>query len=263
MLVRSLSVEQEDFPLIAYDQVVTETNVVADTANAAFPISRVANWETHLYWMAADNTTQYVTVTTDGVAPVEFVALAGHNLGTAGITVSVEKFLSGAWINVGASHLPDDDRVIIWQMSPQVMAQFRVKFVGGSTPAQLAVLMAGDLLIMERGIYSRHVPITYGFKTDVANGFSNSGQFLGRIIEGETRESAATFRLLTPSWFRANIPPFMEAAQEHPFVFVWRPDEYPEEVGFVVLTEDINPMPEDASSNNLVTFDVKMEGVAP
>mgnify|MGYP000417419588 FL=1 len=122
--------------------------------------------------------------------------------------------------------------------------------------------MAGDLLVMERRIYSGHTPISQARKTVVSNNRSESGKFLGRIVTGESRETTASFRLFTPEWTRAHMPAFLLAAEERPFFFVWRPATYPNEVGYVWLVDDPMPTPQDAGSGNLTAFDLKLGGVA-
>lgn len=263
MLIRSLDVVDDDYPLIGYDQIITEANIAADSSDPDYPVTRLANRQTHKYWQSLSQATQYITVTTDGVTPVDYLAVIGHNFAGYSITASWENYISGAWVEIGDPIYPDNGDPIVWQVAPQVMPQFRLKLeVTGSVHPRIAVLQAGQILTMEQRIYSQHVPLPYGFKTNAPNGWSESGNFLGKIVVGETRESTASFKLITPEWFRTNIPAFMESAQTQPFVFVWRPAEYPEEVGYAVLKSDLIPAPADPAQNNLIAFDLHMEGVA-
>lgn len=256
------SYEQVDNPLIGYDQIVTSVDVSADTEADGFPASRVVTPDTYAFWKAADTTPQYFTVTTDGLTVVEYIAIAGHNFGTAQISVSIEKYLSGSWSTIESTVLPADDAPILWRVDPAALPSFRLVLSAGSEPARIGNLRAGSLLVMENPIWSGHAPIPYAFDTDVANGFSQSGKYLGRIVFGETRKTSAPFNLITPEWFRENMVDFLKASQEDAFYWVWRPDTYPDEVGYVVLTENIVPMNGDPSQNNLMTFELKMEGVA-
>lgn len=129
-------------------------------------------------------------------------------------------------------------------------------------PPEIAVLYAGESLLLERSIdvNSDHVPLPLGRRTSVVSGRSVSGQFLGRIVLGEWRESVAKFMWFNPDWYRANFDPFVVAAQEVPFFWVWNPADYPEDTGYGWLTE--NPSPEVNPVTQRVGVDLKMQGVA-
>lgn len=251
-----------DLPLIAYDNIVTTSNITTTSEDADFPASRLANPETHLKWKGSSVATQYITITPSGADNLEYIGVVGHNWGSDGSSVSVEHFTGspGAWVQIESPVIPGDDGPILWRIIPSP-EQVRIKIVPVSQAPMAAVVRAGALLVMERKIYSRHMPINYGRKLLVSNNRSESGNFLGRVILGEDRETVASFQLITPAWFRTNIPPFLDAASEDPFFFVWRPNTYPDEVGFVWLTDDPAPTPQDPSSNNLIAFDLKMSGV--
>lgn len=262
----SVDVDDPDLPLIGYDQILTTSNVSASSEASDYPITRVTNPATHLFWKGSSAAITYITFTTDGVTPIEYIAIVGHNFDTAGIQPSIEYLDYGvsppAWTTLQAAQAVTGGEPIVWWVGFQTYSSLRIKMSAGSAAPEVAVAQAGELLIMPNKIYSRHVPVPYGFKTNIANGFSESGLFLGRIVLGETRQSSAQFRFIQPTWFRSNIPAFLEAAQERPFLFIWRPDTYPDEIGYCVLSSDISPAPEDPSANNLIAFEIQMEGLA-
>ena len=256
-----------DEPLIGYDNIVTSTNITATSEAEGYPATRLANPATHLEWHASTSAIQYLTVTTPGINNVEYIGVVGHNWSTIGATVSIEVLTVDSpptWTQTEAPFIPTSDNPIFWQITSPRPESFRIKIAQGSSPPDLpqaAVVQAGTLLTMQRKIYSRHLPITYGRKLVVSNGRSESGKFLGRVVIGEDNDTIASFRLITPEWFRSNMPDFLEAAKEAPFFFVWRPDTYPDEVGYCWLTDDPAPTPEDPAANNYIAFDLKMAGV--
>lgn len=67
---------------------------------------------------------------------------------------------------------------------------------------------------------------------------SESGNFLGRIVVGQSLETALSLQNITPSWYRSNMEPFVTAAREAPFFFAWRPGSYPRELGYAWLAKD-------------------------
>ena len=64
---------------------------------------------------------------------------------------------------------------------------------------------------------------------------------------------------LTPSWYRTNMVPFVEAGRETPFFFAWRPSSYPLEVGYAWLLND--PQMSNQLPNGMVQVELAMGGI--
>lgn len=165
--------------------------------------------------------------------------------------------------NVIIAEVPDDDSPLIFRFEPTTVSQIIVTFVYlNGTPPQAAVMYVGDLLVLERSIKVEvdHVPITYGRVTSVVNGMSETGNFLGRIVVGEHRQSKAEFAWFTPDFYREEIDPFVDAARSHPFFWAWYPSEYPAETGYVWLTKDAQPEVDPVTQRIALTLE--MRGIA-
>lgn len=251
-----------DHPLVGWDNIVTDSNIAATSAADGYPASNLAAPITFREWRATSNAQQYLTITTDGITENDYVAIAVHNFGEIGSQVSVEEFVGGSWSEVASPAIFADNDPILWRFTPGARSQLRVRIQAGSAAARAAVIYCGKLLIMERRIYAGHTPMPHGRVSNISNGFSESGQFLGRILLGASRATQAAFRLLTPSWYRENMEPFLQVAQTTPFFFAWRPASYPLEVGYGALSQDAIPVNGDASDNNLIAITLSMKGVA-
>lgn len=251
-----------DHPLIGWNNLVTASNIVAGTALSNYPASNLANPATHLEWRAADTTEQYLTATTDGLTQVDYVAVAKHNFGSAKIPVSIEGKIAGVWTELASPVVLPDDTPVLWRFTPQALADGpRIRLQTGISAARAAVVYVGKLLIMEKRIYSGHTAFPHARRANISNGMSESGNFIGRIVLGAWRETTASFKLITPAWYRANMDAFFKGAKQVPFFFAWRPSTYPAELGYGWLLDDPMPTPQDASSNNLIAFDLHMGGV--
>jgi hypothetical protein len=159
----------------------------------------------------------------------------------------------------------DDDDPVIFRFDSQDATGVRLKITTSgesAEPPELAVLYVGELLVMERSLRlnTDHVPMIYGRRTNAVNGMSENGQFLGRIVLSEHRESKAQFQWLTDDFYRDTIDEFLDAAQETPFFFAWSPQEYPEEVSYAWLTN--NAEPEVDPTTRRVHLDLEMRGIA-
>jgi hypothetical protein len=249
-----------DHPVIGWHTVVTAETIVATAANASYPASNLANPATHLEWRGTSTILQYITVTTNYVDEIDYVAVAKHNFSSAEIAVSIEGFISGVWTTIVEAVMLPDDGPALFRFTAQSLSQVRIKLAAGSEVPRAAVVYVGKLLVIERKVYAGHMSITDGIKVTVANGRSESGNFLGRIVLGEHRETTVPLSLITPAWFRSNMREFLTDGRDLPFFFAWRPQTYPREVGYGWLTEDPTPTPTPPS--HLLAFDLKVSGVA-
>jgi hypothetical protein len=254
-----------DHPLIGSDNIVTASNIAATTAALNFPASNLGNPMTHTQarWIAADTTQQYLTITTDGFTAFNYIAVARHNFGSALIRPSIEVNIAGVWTEISPPvYVPADNGPLLWRFDSQVRTQARIRLQSGTVPARAGVVYLGKLTVVQRRLYVGHVPMPYARKSDFSNGMSETGDFLGRIELGSYTETTASFRLITPSWFRATMAPCLAVIRKKPFFFAWRPASYPNEVGYGVLAADTAPAPQDQGSGNLIAFDLMMRGVA-
>lgn len=254
-------------PLIGWHNLVTAANVASTTAATGYPITNVANPATHLKWIGGVNTgDEYITFTLgDTSTSVSYVGVAGHNWGTLGIPVSVEVSTDSplAYSEVVAPQVLPDNLPIIFRISTIAVTRIRIKLAVTDTSAapEAAVIYVGTLLVLERSInLNKHVPITYGRRTNIVNGMSESGNFLGRIVTGEYRVSKAEFEWFTSAFYRASIDTFLAAAQQVPFFWAWSPDEYPLETGYCWLTNDAEPEVDPVTRR--VALTLEMRGVA-
>ena len=256
-------------PLIGYDNQVTVTTITSSTedSDALHPITNVANPATHTSWRGGVNTgNEVIDITGNGSGIIDYVAIAGHNLGSQQIPVTIQNVGVSPAVTLVTSTLLTDDEPTIFRFAPSAYTTIRVTLdlsnVDGGDAPEIAVLYCGKLLILERGIKVdvAHVPITYGRKTSIVNGMSESGNFLGRIVLSESRQSKAEFFGFTPTFFRTYVDPFLDVAQEVPFFWAWAPSAYPLETGFAWLTS--NPQPEVSPDTLRVALTLEMNGIA-
>lgn len=191
---------------------------------------------------------------------VNYVGIAGHNWGTLGLSLRVEQ---GNSIPLEATLIEDDSPIIV-RWSPDSPEQDTVNLVltYASGQPEAAVFYAGYILALERGIKVDvgHVPITFGRRTSIINGMSETGNFLGRIVLGEYRESKAEFFGFTADFYRQQIDDFLNAAQEIPFFFAYAPLEYPAESGFVWLINNAEPVV--SPDHRHIALTLQMRGIA-
>jgi hypothetical protein len=261
-------------PLIGYDNQVSQGMLSSSGDDAAGPVTNLANPATHLFWRAAFVTSGIYTLTiTDPQAgTANYVGIAGHNFGSQAIDFQLEGITNlspQTTVNLLTSGSPgyvtiiDDSPIIARFPANASYVGFKITLnVPGSVMPQAAVLYAGVLTALERGIKVdvTHTPITFGRNTRVINGMSESGNFLGRVVTGESRLSTAEFFGFTPDFYRNTMDDFIDFAQTDPFFWAWAPSDYPLETGFVWLTRDA--MPEVSPDHRRIALTLELAGIA-
>lgn len=255
-------------PIILWDNVAV-TVTAASSEVAGHPVSHLLNPATHLYWQGGVVTgDEYVTVSSLSTQ-VNSVGIARHNFGTEGITVSVEVDDGSSpqtWVEVIAEHIPADDSPLLYRftLDSYVSVRVRLQVPVGASP-EIGVLYVGELLTFERSIDigTDHTPINQGRQTRRTSRTSIGGNFLGRVVLGETRATTLDFKWLTPEFYRSDVDPFMVAAQEIPFFVAWNPSEYSTDVGYCWIEEGgADPAPEIDPATRRVHLTLRLQGVA-
>lgn len=248
-------------PLIGWHNVLAPSMLSADEEDPDHPVVNLANPATFLRWQGESTAAQEILATVGLVDEVDYVGFANHNFGSSQISVEIEGSSDGVDYSslVGPAMLGTDGPAL-FRFEPGAFSHIRIKLGSGTEIPFCSTMYIGKLLVVPRKMYVGHTPLPYGRVTQVANGRSESGHFLGRIVTGEYRQSSAFFDFLEPDWYREHFEPFVKAAQEQPFFFAWRPGDYPEEVGFAWLTDDIRPV--NSLPNGMMRVALDMQGVA-
>jgi hypothetical protein len=250
-----------DNPLIGWHNLVALGNVSADTELVDAPAANLANPATFLTWRGASATAQSIIADIASVDPIDYLAIAAHNFGSAQISVTIEGSVTpGVWFELVQATMLGSDAPALFRFTPQALLSIRAVLGVGSEAPRAAVLYVGKLLTLPRRIYVGHTPITYGRTAKVTNARSESGNYLGRIVLNEMHETAVELANIPPDIYRSDIDPFLQASTDTPFFFAWRPASYPREVGYAWMTND--PQPVNQRTNGMMSLSLRMQGLA-
>ena len=247
-------------PRIGWHNLVTENNVAADEEDTDYPVENLANPVTYLYWKGTSTDPQSVTVTLSEAQTVNYIGVARHNFGSTGAQYVVESSANGSdWTELHDPRVPANDFALIHEFDDEFAQYFRVTITPGSAAPQIAVLYVGQITRLQRKVYVGHTPFPFGKKTTVSSGFSEDGQFLGRIVRRKTYESAISLSNLTPAWVRSELQPFLDASDERPYFWAWKPATYPLEVGYAWKMGDADVS--NALPNGFMTASWRFQGI--
>lgn len=242
-------------PLVGWHNVVKPTNVTASSADSSHPASLLAYPTTYNYWEAATTSSQAITVNVSG--SYDYVGIARHNFGTAGISVQVQGLIGEDWEPLTEDFIPGSNDPLMLVFSRENRDAYRLKLGGGGERHRVAVVYLGKLLTLPSRIYVGHTPVKYGRRENITTGTADSGAYLGRVFVNEWREGQIVQNNVNPSLYRAVIDPWVKSRE--PFFFAWRPESYPQEVGYVWRTgpcDMVNQRP-----NGMVQFSMNVRGI--
>lgn len=247
-----------DHPVVGWQNVVTVANIVGAATNALYPASNMANPATHLRWQSTVVTAgdfDWITISPPATA-IDYIAIARHNL--AGRTVGVWYDAPG-WFQLVADVVLPNNGPALFRFPAQVLPNLVLKITSATIAPQIAVVYAGKSLILPRKLYQGLAPINYARTAKVTNGRSEAGQFLGRIVLQEFVRNTIPLSLISPTYFRDHIAAFLVDSKANPFFFAWRPETYPNEIGYCHMTND--PVPTNEAPHGLVAMSLEMTGV--
>ena len=241
--------------VIGYQSLLNVSNVTATSSLGTNPITNVANPATAYTWIAGGVSTQTITINTAG-QEVDYIGIARHNLNQIGLTVTVK--YNG--ITVVPATSISDVQALLFLQNPAFPDTVEIIISGATDAPQIGVMYVGKSLRLERNIYVGHTPITYGRKRTSINGLSENGQYLGAIDVRQVNMTSVSLQNLTPIWYRTMLDPFFKLSPRPPCFWAWRPETYPDEVGFAWIEGD--PSMSNQKSNGMVQADWTFKGTA-
>lgn len=257
---------------IGYNNVVTINNVSATSEAAGFPATNLANQATYPPWKSGSTEDQYVTVTTGGAA-VDYVGIAGHNLGTlaAFVDVEIQETDGGAWSVAydGSASYVTSNRPILLLFDQETPYAVRLKIYATGealqSAPQISVLYAGAVTQLPHNVYGGVSPVSLSRNVETIEGRSQNGQYLGSVTTRTTYSGSVSLRNLSPSWYRTVFDPFVVAASGHggaknPFFYAWRHNDYPQEVAYCWLQG--TPTPKNSGTREYMEVALKFDAIA-
>lgn len=217
-------------PRILWDNVVTFGGIAADSEATGYPASNMANAATNQEWRAAAAGDVEITITISVTANQSAVGIARHNFGSAGIAAEIGYYdETDTWVNLVGPQMPANDEPLLFMFTEQSLAEIVIRLAEGSEAARAAVVYAGLMLIMERGVDvdSDYLVPRFARKSEYSAPLSERGDYLGRWVTSQYIDGVQhTYSHLTADFFRDEMLPFIQAAQDDvPFFYAMRGDD--------------------------------------
>lgn len=176
-------------------------------------------------------------------ASVDCLFIAAHNLAGKTVTVKTADTVGGTPV-ARASFTPTDSSTICVLFNDRGFAyatkEFRLDIDDGSDVA-IGIIRAGQALQMPIALYGGHKPLNLNRVTEGQQQFSETGQWLGRIIKRRAVQTTYEWDYLKADWYDATFEPFAKTLPLQPFCIAGNPLKITEDVGFVWTDKDLQP----------------------
>ena len=172
------------------------------------------------------------TLTFPIAAPVSYVGIGAHTIGTSGATVEIQRLVSGTWTTFpGCAVTPSNDDAILFLIAPTDLGSIRVRVIGAV--AEIGYILVGRATEIPRLARFTGLPITESQQVEYRDNTSMKGKPLGRTLQRDGLEFSVEIDNL-PEAFRASewraFRDAMERGGRQFFFYAARPEKYPDEV---------------------------------
>lgn len=259
-------------PLIGWSSFYNVDDVSSgDTAGSYSPAS-IWSGDTYTKWVStpagapgAYPNTKYIDFNNPSDAEIDYVGIAGHNLGSAGISYSLLGYDGSAWIPITPTRTPDDNAAITEHFDPVTYGTYRLALnqPDGAPGAAIAHVKLGNILQLQRPRYVGDVPGGMDIQVEKIASKSYSGQHLGSVLVSQGNKFSITQENNTAAFCRSSsLQYFFKHARQlqklsngpvETFFFAWRPDDYPLEIQYCGETTSFSP-PTNQRNNGMMQW---------
>ncbi|MES2814470.1 MAG: hypothetical protein V4720_06210 [Pseudomonadota bacterium] len=195
-----------------------------------------ANDYTFQRWSAGTLPANWKVVTA-ALADVDTLFIAAHNLGSTGSTILVQTAATvGGAFTTRATIVPTDDSAIAVMFNnagvPYAVREVRVQVTGASGAVQIGIIRAGVALQMTQPVFGGVRPIGLSRMVETRHAMSETGQWLGRVIQRQASQTDMNWTHLDGAWYRSTFQPFAKALPQTPFGLIQNPSKMPESVAW-------------------------------
>jgi hypothetical protein len=246
---------------IGYQTWTREDGVTATGSTEAedAPADAVLSYVTNTFW---EPTALPATLTIDfgRLRQIDYVGIGAHTIGSSECSVAVATSPDNStYTDFSDDTAPGNDAAIMFLDDAVSCRYLRLSFAGSVVMPRVGVVYAGEVLTMYRALYAGHQPITMSRRTTMTTLKSRGGQLLGRSFRRHGIATPASYKNLPSDWVRENLDPFVRSARLYPYFWAWRPQDFPEEVGYVWTDDDIAP--KNSGPRDLMEVGWEMEGI--
>ena len=240
-------------PMVAYRNLLAEGTITDALLPSGAARADAVTQDTSEYWAPTGAETLRSTLAGAETAAVCFIA--GHTLGSLGITLTVERY-SGSWATI-TTYAPTNDDPFMIVFPDESMTGFGI---GVSGACQIAVAWIGPRLVIPGGVVPDYVPIWAAKRLEKFPAVTRRGHFRGQRIERAGASLSAQFMPVTHDFALTDMAGFRDHFNEgNAFVWAPAPGIFTSDVGYCWADQDKTISTAIRAGGNLVNLSFAME----
>lgn len=212
--------------------------VIAPGSNPSYALNNYTSQR----WQLVPGENGFV-LTASSDQDVDCLFIAAHNLIGKYVTVAYSASVGGAQTNIAQIQPTDNSTICILFNNAGV--PYRVRdiaiWINDGTDVAIGIIRFGKAMQMPIPIYGGHRPLNLNRVTEAQQQFSETGQWLGRIIKRRAVTSSYDWEYLKASWYDTYFEPFAQTLPLNPFCIAGNPSKIGSDVGFVWTDRDVEP----------------------
>lgn len=205
-----------------------------------------------------DNTAE-IEIDLPSSTPMDTVCIGAHNLSGQNFTVDVEYDPSGGgtFTPFGSTVTPTTNNAIMIHLNGEVpVTTLKVIITGTGVSKFIGYISGGVALQMQRPFFNGHTPVTDERFTEFYTSWTETYNIIGRDVRRRGQENTPSWTNLSDTWYRTYLEPVKDTLELFPFFFAWNLEEYPDDVGLMILTNWFSaPM----QNGTMIRRDVSMQ----
>jgi hypothetical protein len=226
-----------DHPRIGWRSIAG--TAITSGAQAGYPAANALDVRTAIAW-CPDAVPAWVGVNAGATVQVNYCGIAGHDLGTRGAVIAIDRWNGAAWVTVIADRPIASNDAIMILMLPFETTQVRLRIVSATGIPRIGHVRFGRVTeVPQKTDFAGTTPIserrTYEYDTLRAN----NGAFLGRSIVSTGLQFTLSVQYVSEDWRRTEWAEFRDYANKGnaTFFIADRPQSYPEDVAYAWSNE--------------------------
>ncbi|MES2180797.1 MAG: hypothetical protein V4493_01715 [Pseudomonadota bacterium] len=257
-------------PQIGWSSFYLPSGVSASETEEGYSAAAVWSGDTYSKWKSPPSgMTSFersLTFTKSGTGVIDYLGIAGHNMGDNGISYQLFSSLDGvSWSAVFPARIPADNKSIIEYFDTNIDLYFILVFVVPALTDGIVIahVKLGKILHLQRPRYVGDVPGGMDNKVEKIASKSYSGQHLGSVLISQGNSFKITQENNTAAFCRcsalqnffkhAHLLQKLSDGPTETFFYAWRPEGYPLEVQYCGETTSFSP-PTNQLANGMMQW---------
>lgn len=240
------------------NNLTTDSTLTASSSPVGAEKERAVDYRTSTVWKPG-TATWWIKFDFGAAVPLDYVMLAGHNLGTDGSSVQVDVSDDDAIYDpFVASFNPANDNTIIKSATQVSKRYMKVSGAGAVAPA-IGHISAGVATELPGDLGPNFIPPELGEVVNYSTRLSDYGLMLGSSIVATYNETRLEVKLNDSVWMEANWSTLYESMKRHPFGVLYDSVNYPDKTFYAWPKSGAKSLQAKYSNGTAMFYDITMD----